>query len=316
VGTKLTAADLAVVINTADPLSVAIGNYYVKKRGISPRNVARVHFNAARDEIPEAEFALIKAEVEKKVSSHVQAYALTWARPYRVGCMSITSAFAFGFSPAFCSDKCEGTRVSPYFNAVTGRPYDDLKMRPAMSLAATDFPQAVMLIDRGLEASRDGPRGTAYLVVNNGDAARSVRKVQFAQAAAIAQNRVGVDILSGDSPGLRNVMFYFTGATSVVNLHTDHFLPGAIGDHLTSFGGMLTDSPQMSSLEWLQAGATGSYGTVVEPCAILGKFPDVRVVIGHYLLGETLIEAYWKSVAMPGQGLFIGEPLAAPFATP
>jgi uncharacterized protein (TIGR03790 family) len=313
---KLTAADLAVVINTADPLSVAIGNYYVKKRGISPRNVARVHFNAARDEIPEAEFSLIKAEVEKKVSPHVQAYALTWARPYRVGCMSITSAFAFGFAPAFCADKCEGTRVSPYFNAVTGRPYDDLKMRPAMSLAATDFRQAVMLIDRGLEASRDGPRGTAYLVVNSRDTVRSVRKVQFAQAAAIARNRVGVNILSADPPGLRNVMFYFTGATSVPDLHTDHFLPGAIGDHLTSFGGMLTDSPQMSSLEWLQAGATGSYGTVVEPCAILGKFPDVRVVIGHYLLGETLIEAYWKSVAMPGQGLFIGEPLAAPFSNP
>jgi hypothetical protein len=37
------------------------------------------------------------------------------------------------------------------------------------------------------------------------------------------------------------------------------------------------------------------------------------VAIGRYLQGETLIEAYWKSVLMPGQGIFIGEPLAAPF---
>lgn len=36
--------------------------------------------------------------------------------------------------------------------------------------------------------------------------------------------------------------------------------------------------------------------------------------MSHYLQGETLIEAYWKSVAMPGQGIFIGEPLAKPFA--
>ena len=36
--------------------------------------------------------------------------------------------------------------------------------------------------------------------------------------------------------------------------------------------------------------------------------------MAHYLQGETLIEAYWKSVAMPGQGIFIGEPLARPFA--
>jgi hypothetical protein len=52
---------------------------------------------------------------------------------------------------------------------------------------------------------------------------------------------------------------------------------------------------------------------VVEPCAFTGKFPDVRVMFAHYLAGETLIESYWKSVAMPGQGIFIGEPLAAPY---
>jgi hypothetical protein len=33
----------------------------------------------------------------------------------------------------------------------------------------------------------------------------------------------------------------------------------------------------------------------------------------HYLDGETAVESYWKSVLMPAQGLFIGEPLAAPF---
>ena len=52
---------------------------------------------------------------------------------------------------------------------------------------------------------------------------------------------------------------------------------------------------------------------VVEPCNFLGKFPNVPVLLRHYLSGETLIESYWKSVEMPGQGLFIGEPLAAPF---
>ncbi|HEU4845882.1 MAG TPA: TIGR03790 family protein, partial [Burkholderiaceae bacterium] len=29
--------------------------------------------------------------------------------------------------------------------------------------------------------------------------------------------------------------------------------------------------------------------------------------------GATAIEAYWRSVAWPAQGLFIGEPLAAPY---
>ncbi len=35
--------------------------------------------------------------------------------------------------------------------------------------------------------------------------------------------------------------------------------------------------------------------------------------MAHYLSGETLIEAYWKSVLMPGQGVFVGDPLARPF---
>lgn len=35
----------------------------------------------------------------------------------------------------------------------------------------------------------------------------------------------------------------------------------------------------------------------------------------RYLDGETLLEANWKSVAMPGQGLFIGDPLARPYGT-
>jgi hypothetical protein len=69
----------------------------------------------------------------------------------------------------------------------------------------------------------------------------------------------------------------------------------------------------MSSLRWLEAGATGSYGTVAEPCNLPDKFPSPGIVIKHYLQGEPLVEAYWKGVAMPGEGIFIGEPLARPF---
>jgi uncharacterized protein (TIGR03790 family) len=100
----------------------------------------------------------------------------------------------------------------------------------------------------------------------------------------------------------------------VAELAQIDFLPGAVADHLTSNGGVLEGSAQMSALEWLRQGATGSYGTVSEPCAHPGKFPAPAVFLDHYLRGDTLLEAYWKSVAMPGQGLFIGEPLARPYS--
>ena len=96
-------------------------------------------------------------------------------------------------------------------------------------------------------------------------------------------------------------------------LQTITFLPGAIADHLTSTAGDLLGTSQMSSLRWLEAGATASYGSVSEPCNYWQKFPNPAIMLKHYLAGETAIEAYWKSVAWPSQGLFIGEPLAAPY---
>ena len=95
---------------------------------------------------------------------------------------------------------------------------------------------------------------------------------------------------------------------------SNQFVSGAIADHLTSVGGVLFGGSQMSILRWLEAGATASYGTVVEPCAFPQKFPHPAIVIDRYTRGEALIEAYWKSVAWPGQGLFVGEPLATPYA--
>ena len=50
----LGARDLGVVINTADPLSIAIGEYYVQARHIPPANVARVHFGYHRAILPAA----------------------------------------------------------------------------------------------------------------------------------------------------------------------------------------------------------------------------------------------------------------------
>jgi uncharacterized protein (TIGR03790 family) len=157
------------------------------------------------------------------------------------------------------------------------------------------------------------PRGKGYLVSTD-DAARNVRAAGYRDAALLVNGRMPLEVVKAPAlSGKPDVMFYFIGAASVRDLETNRFLPGAVADHLTSFGGELTSSSQMSSLRWLEAGATGSYGTVAEPCNFPGKFPNPGMLMRRYLAGETLIESYWKSVAMPGQGIFIGEPLARPF---
>ena len=90
-----------------------------------------------------------------------------------------------------------------------------------------------------------------------------------------------------DADALRDrqdVLFYFTGAATVAGLDTLHFLPGAIADHLTSTGGVLTGQDQMSVLRWLETGATASYGAMVEPCNFPSKFPQPAITETRTLL--------------------------------
>jgi len=305
-------AQLGVIVNTRDPLSVAVAEYYVEKRGIPPENVIRVSFTPITNNLTRARFDLIKAQVDEQTRPQIEAYAITWTAPYRVDCMSITAAFTFGFDPTFCTDGCNPTRRSPYFNSSSVFPHGSLAIRPTMSIAATSFEQAKALIDRGVAADGTRPSGAAYLAVTSG--ARNVRSNLYPQAEKAVGQRLPVHrVEPGPLTDATDVLFYFIGLAQVDGLDTLAFVPGAIADHLTSFGGDLLGNGQMSVLRWLEAGATGSYGTVVEPCNLLEKFPNPAIVMNRYLRGETLIEAYWKSVLMPGQGIFVGEPLAAPF---
>jgi hypothetical protein len=112
-----------------------------------------------------------------------------------------------------------------------------------------------------------------------------------------------------------NILFYETGLANVPGLNTNTYVPGALADHLTSGGGNLFGAEQMSVLRWLEAGVTASYGTVTEPCAYAEKFPAASVLVKSYFRGNTVLEAYTKSVRQPSQGIFVGDPLARPFGT-
>ncbi len=305
--------ELAVIVNTRDPLSVLIGDYYRKARHIPPENVIRIAFEPGRAVLPVDEFQRLKRHVDRATPEGVQGYALTWVLPYRVGCMSITTAFAAGYDPAWCAQGCKPTRISPYFNSASRRPWQDHHLRPTMSIAATSFQAARALIDRGVAADSSFPRGTAYLLETS-DGARNVRSKIPRRLPEMINDRLRYKRLKSEAlHGRRRVVAYFTGRTQVPAIDSNHFVPGAVADHLTSTGGVLDGSGQMSALRWLEAGATGSYGTVVEPCNFVNKFPHPEVMLAHYAAGESLLEAYWKSVQMPGQGIFVGEPLAKPY---
>jgi uncharacterized protein (TIGR03790 family) len=227
--------------------------------------------------------------------------------------MSITTAFAAGYRAGFCEPGCGVTLRSPLFDTPGWLPADTAGWLPAMLLPSADEALARALIDRGRKADGSQPKGTVYLVRTD-DAARNVRATGYKEAEALAGMRIRIVERSTPIQGPLPAAFgYFTGAERVEELHRIEFIPGAAADHLTSTGGQLEGSTQMSALEWLRQGATASYGSVSEPCNHLEKFPSPSIFLDHYLRGETMLESYWKSVAMPGQGLFVGEPLARPY---
>lgn len=310
----VSAQTLGVIVNEADPLSVQIADYYQRKRHIPLENRLAIRFPPGQTVLSVETFETLQAEIERQAPPYLQAYVLTWAAPYRVDCMAITTAFAVGFDQAYCGKGCEATQTSDYFNHGTRSPYGDLGIRPTIALAALSFADARALIDRGIAADGTAPKGTAYLV-STSDKSRNVRAESYPAITEQLANLVAIEVPETDTLANRpDVLLYTTGLAHVDQIETNTFLPGAIAEHLTSFGGQLTDSSQMSSLRWLEAGATGSYGAVVEPCNFPQKFPHTGVLLAHYLAGGTLVEAMWKSVAWPGQGIFIGEPLARPFA--
>ena len=182
-----------------------------------------------------------------------------------------------------------------------------------MLLAAIDVASAKRLIDRGLRSDEAWPEGKAYLM-NTSDSGRNVRAETYERVKAVLGSAYPIEQVDADAlEGKSDIMFEFTGVAQVAKMTSNRFLDGAMADHLTSWGGGLIGYDQTTALDWLSAGATGSYGTSTEPCSFRAKFPDVGVAMAHYLSGETLIEAYWKSVLMPGQGVFVGDPLARPF---
>lgn len=318
----LAKSDVAVVVNRRDPQSVAVSSHYLTARGLPANRHIDLDFDPAAAMTPEA-WKPIKDSIDRQADAlGVEALAISWTTPWQIQGESITSAVTFGYDPKYASTgTCSPTQPSPLFDSNASRPFGELKVRPSMMLAGEDATRAQAVIDRSVTADRTFPLGSGYFVRTT-DGARSPRFPAFRGAVEAFSSPYApldlhyVESKSAAEDAIRNVadvLFYFTGLQQVPGLETLTFRPGAVADHLTSFGGVLKGGGQMSVLRWLEAGASASYGTVREPCNYTEKFPAPGRVVDHLLHGRTVLEAYWASVKWPGEGIFVGDPLTRPY---
>jgi len=306
-------AQVAVVVNDDEPASVEVGEFYLTARGIPAQNLVHVRIPGHPRRLDAAQFEQLKEQIDSHLTPEIQAVLMVWTAPYAVECNAITAAYTLGLDAGLCAKPCAPSQPSAYFNAPPGKLPGDYGLRLAMLLPVETVEAAKALIERGVLSGFRMPAASAYYLTTSQNA-RNSRAQFFPASGVVRQKKLTIVNERADSiEGVKDIMIYQTGMARVAKLETLRFAPGALADHLTSVGGDLLADQQMSSLRWLEAGATASYGSVTEPCNYWQKFPNPAVLLRQYLAGATAIEAYWKSVAWPAQGVFIGEPLAAPY---
>lgn len=331
--------NVAVVVNQASSNSVQLGNYYCERRAVPPQNLLRIDWVGSPIEWTRTDCEthlltpLNEMLASRGLSNQVDYVVLSMGIPYRVvnggnmfvsGVNGTTSFLFYGFKPDYQSPHGASSCTLPdvSFNPYAG---SELPFRSvtngsawlAIMLTASNLPAAKAIVDRGVISDGMFPAQKVFLTKST-DTSRNVRYELFDRAILDTQVLGRPTLLRTNlhsSATLGYQLGSINGSYSF-SLGTNLFAPGAMADNLTSFSGQLFESTGMTGVrEFLAAGATASYGPVIEPCAYLGKFPSPQ----NYLYqgrGFSIAECYYQSVTNPYQGILVGEPLAAPFGQP
>jgi uncharacterized protein (TIGR03790 family) len=326
--------NVVVVVNQNSTNSVQLGNYYCERRCVPPQNFLRINWTGGSNTWNQSNFEtnllnpLVAMLASRGLTNQVDYVVLSMDIPYQVtatnGLNSTTAALFYGFKPDDFGDSCSLPAASSNAYAASESIFRQTPPIDAASnswlatmITSSNLALAQAIIDRGAASDGAFPTQTVWLDKSS-DVFRNIRYLEFDNTVFDARVTGVYTILRTNlllPYGLTNALGYQTGLAAF-NILPNVFVPGAMADSLTSFAGIIyEDYGQTSLLAFMNAGASGSYGTVVEPCAYLQKFPSPQDYF-YQARGFSLAECYYMSLANPYQGLIVGEPLAAPFARP
>jgi uncharacterized protein (TIGR03790 family) len=331
--------NVAVVVNQNSSNALELANYFCEKRQVPPQNVLRVNWTGGNISWAPSDLQtvilnpLLAMLSSRQLTNQIDYIAVCMDLPFLVmdstGTNSTTSSLFYGFKtdlPAFPSYNPASCNLPAASSNSYAAGESIFRLTPPTSprsnswlvtmLTGSNLPMAKMLVDQGVNSDRTFPTQTVYLAKSD-DIFRNVRYVSFDNAIFEARLRgnysmqrtninwiAGLGTILGAETGYQNYGIYTVG-----------FVPGAMADNLTSYGGVISGTDHLNILALVNVGAAGVYGTVVEPCAYLEKFPSPLNYF-YQARGFSLAECYYQSVTNPYQGLLVGEPLAAPFAQP
>jgi uncharacterized protein (TIGR03790 family) len=318
-----------VVVNQNSTNSCELGNYFCERRQVPPQNVLRINWPGGNISWGSGDFQtnlltpLLDMLASRQLTSQVDYVVLSMDIPFQTvydtnKVNSTTSALFYGL-------KDDG---GPQWMDVTNSYYESEQVfrqaSPASAqgyaflttmLTAGSLAQAELLVDQGVASDGTWPTQPVILCKTS-DPTRNIRYHLFDNAifnAQLLQHDTLLRTNSDSAWGETNLLGYETGLASF-SISSNAFAPGAMADSLTSFGGVIFGpNSQTTALAFINAGASGSYGTVTEPSSGTQKFPDPQDYF-YQGRGFSLAESYYQSIYAPYEGLIVAEPLAAPFA--
>jgi len=340
--------EVLLLANQNSPRSMEMAQDYAAMRHIPAENLVALDLPASPAfEITPAEFTVRiwnparQAIRERGLADHILAWIYSVDFPLRISATPPLSlqglTFLKGQMPSKESVE-KGTYTSPIFAGpetprITGFPAQSLDVQnawlgpdmplPSMMLGymgpnGNTREEIMACLKAGLQADRTRPEGT-FLILTNNDVRTLCRAWEFTPAIRELNAQGITTRLTPTPPSAADkttpLIGLMAGAAEIPEIAQGqfHFLPGAIAEHLTSFGAAFDNNGQTKITAWIRAGATASAGTVTEPLSLWTKFPQPRFM-SHQAAGCTILESLMQSIRCPLQILLIGEPLASPWA--
>jgi uncharacterized protein (TIGR03790 family) len=319
-----------VVVNQASSNSCELGNYYCQQRQVPPQNVLSINWPGGNTLWTSNDFQtnlvapLLNMLAARQLTNQIDYVVLSMDIPFQtsVGSTLNSTTAALFYGPRL------GTGGDP-FGITNSYAAGETAFRRALPVGAPGYAflatmitgdslaRAKQLVDRGVASDGTFPQQPVVLAKSS-DKLRNIRYPYFDNAIFNA-NVLGVSSIrrtNSDSVAWPNGCLGCQTGLAQFSVPPSLFVPGAVADSLTSFGGIIFGSnSQTNLLAFINGGATGSYGTVAEPGSDTQKFPNPQVYF-YQARGFSLAESCYQSVNVPYLGLMVAEPLAAPFARP
>ena len=262
-------ANVLVVVNQDSTNSLELGNYYCEKRGIPPQNLIRVSWTGGNTTWTYSDYTnvvlnpVLNAIAIRGLTNQIAYVVLSMDFPFQVtqdggsgaaGINSSTSPLFYGFKPDEPAPPFPGAPAScflPYASSnsysASEQPFQFTKPATAPTnsflctmLSSTSLAAAKALVDRGVLSDYSFP-AEPVLLAHGTDPFRNVRYWTFDDAIFNTRLRAGYSMAETNlevPSWFVNLLGFETGLHTL-SANSNNFVPGAIGDSLTSYAGII-----------------------------------------------------------------------------